>query len=95
VLPLARLAEKYVDLEAGSRERFRYAYVERFVNGKAPPHSFEEPIEIPVLDLQSELRQVYRDCADIDNDRSLYIQLYQEAGALFQKAVELGNITLT
>jgi hypothetical protein len=95
ILPLATLAEQYVNLERGSRERFRYAHVDKFVNGKAPPHSFEHPVNIPVHDLQADLRQVYRDCADIDNEKSLYIQLYEESGALFQKAVELGNIDLT
>ncbi len=92
--PLAKLAQKYIDLERGSPERFRYAHVEKFVNGKAPPHSFEQAVDIPVHDLQAELRAVYRDCGDLDNERSLYIQLYDESGALFQKAVELGNIDL-
>jgi hypothetical protein len=95
VPPLAALAQKYFDLERGSPERFRYATVGKFVNGKAPPHSFEKPIEIPVHDLQLELRRVHRDCGDIDNEKSLYIQLYEETEALFQKAVNLGNIDLS
>jgi hypothetical protein len=91
---LALLAQKYVDLENGSRERFRYAHVEKFQTNKAPPHSFESPLEIPVHDLQQSLRDVYRRCADIDNERSLLMQLYDECTAQFQKAVSLGKIDL-
>lgn len=91
---LEALALRFTRLERGSRERFRYALPDPFKDGKAPRHSFEKPVEIPVHELQEALRQVHHDCVDIDNDESLLRQLYDESGALFEKAARLGRVGL-
>ena len=88
------LAKQFADLEDESPERFRYAYVEEFKNGKAPPTGFPEARSVDLGKLQRELEQVFSTCADVESGASLWRRLYDKAGCLVAGALNEGLISL-
>ena len=91
---LSLLATEFAKIENGSHERLRYAYVEPFKAGLAPPTSFPTKLDIPVGALQKRLEAVFKICADINIRDSFLRKLYDAAGIQVVEAIKAGRISL-
>ncbi|RYZ42731.1 MAG: hypothetical protein EOO71_06730 [Myxococcaceae bacterium] len=80
ITQIQALAKSFSTLENGSPERFRYAYVEKFKEGQAPPFGFPNELFVPIHVLQAGLKETHEACAKIDNPSSLFRKLYEAAG---------------